>query len=187
MKAVGYIRKSTEDQSHYSLEYQEKGIRNYCDTNNLNLVNIFTDDGESSYTFDRPSFKALEAFLKKDKGINYLICYDIDRFSRNLSEALLKIKELQSKYGVKVLAITDRLDTDHTNSSEFLIRAFKLMMAESELMKIRERVKQGKMQSAMGGYWPTTAPYGYVNKRLDNGRATLEIHPDKAVIIRNVI
>ena len=186
MNAVGYLRKSTEEQSHYSLQYQERGITNYCNQNNLTLTQLFIDDGESSYTFDRPQFKALEAFVKKDKSIRYLIVYDIDRFSRNLAEALSKIKELRDKYDLKVLSITDRLDTDHGNSSEFLMRAFKLMMAENELMKIRERVKQGKIQAAMGGYWPTTAPFGYVNKRLDNGRATLEIQPQKAKIIKKI-
>lgn len=186
MIAVAYIRISTKEQSNYSLEYQEKGVRNYCALNKLDLVKVFADDGESSYTFDRPDFKALETYLKKNKEIKYLVCFELDRFSRNLSEALLKIKELKDRYNVRVVAISDRLDTDYTNSSEFMIRAFKFMMAENELMKIRERVKQGKVQAAMGGYWPTTAPFGYKNKRLPNGRTTLEIYPPKAEIIRKI-
>jgi site-specific DNA recombinase len=184
--AVGYIRKSTESQSHFSLEYQEKGIRNYCIQNNLSLSKVFIDDGESSYTFNRPDFIALEKFIKQNKEVKYLVCFELDRFSRNLSEALLKIKELKDKYGVRVVAISDRIDTDYSTSSDFMIRAFKFMMAENELMKIRERVKQGKVQAAMGGYWPTTAPFGYKNKRLSNGRATLEIFEPKAEIIRKI-
>lgn len=186
MNAVGYLRKSTEQQSHFSLEYQEKGIRNYCNQNNLTISKIFIDDGESSYTFNRPDFIALEKYLKANKEIQYIICFDLDRFSRNLAEALIKIKELKDKYGVRLLSINDRLDTDYSNSSDFMIRAFKFMMAENELMKIRERVKQGKVQAAMGGYWPTTAPYGYKNKKLPNGRATLEIFEIKAATIRKI-
>ena len=95
MNAIGYIRKSKKDQSHYSLEYQQSSIQNYCKHNNLELSSLFVDDGESSYTFDRPDCKALEVFIKKHKGnVRYLIVLDHDRFSRNLPEALLKIDQL---------------------------------------------------------------------------------------------
>lgn len=60
MEAIGYIRKSTKDQSHYSLEYQEKAIRQYCEHNEVELGAVYVDDGESSYTFDRPDYQALE-------------------------------------------------------------------------------------------------------------------------------
>ncbi|RZK21106.1 MAG: recombinase family protein [Flavobacterium sp.] len=48
MNAVGYLRLSTRDQSK-SLEYQENIIRNYCNNNHLKILEIFTDNGQSSY------------------------------------------------------------------------------------------------------------------------------------------
>src|SRR5579863_8303533 len=99
MNAVGYTRISTQDQSRYSLEYQEEAIRDYCHRNHIELTALFKDNGESSYSFDRPDYQAVEAFIKKHKGKNqYFIIMDHDRFSRNLSEALAKISELEIKF-----------------------------------------------------------------------------------------
>lgn len=89
MNAVGYLRLSTRDQSK-SLEYQEDIIRNYCHNNALKILEIFSDNGQSSYTFDRPDYLALEQFIKKHKGhCQYLVVLNHDRFSRNLPEALM--------------------------------------------------------------------------------------------------
>ena len=112
------------------------------------MLSVFTDDGESSYTFDRPDWKALELFLKQNKNVQYLIIFDHDRFSRNLAEALIKIKELHDKFKISVLATTDAFDTDFSDPSTFILRAFKYMMAESELHRIRQRTKTGLLQAA---------------------------------------
>ncbi|HTJ11342.1 MAG TPA: recombinase family protein [Dinghuibacter sp.] len=91
MNAIGYLRLSMRDQSRYSLEYQESSINEYCKRNNIELLAVFKDNGQSSYNFDRPNYIALENFIKKHKGgVNYLIVMDHDRFSRNLPEALMK-------------------------------------------------------------------------------------------------
>lgn len=186
MNALGYIRISIKDQSAYSLENQERNIREYCKKNNLNLLRIFKDDGESSYTFDRPDFLKLEAFIKENKSVKYLVILDHDRFSRNLAEALLKIKELQDKYQIKVAATTDSFDTDFTDPSTFMIRAFKFMMAESELHRIRQRTKSGLLQGAMNGRFLNKAPYGYINAKDASGQAIIVKDEEKADIIKMI-
>src|ERR1700752_339032 len=105
MDAIGYIRISKKDQSVHSKDYQRKNIQEYCEYNHIVLGSIFEDDGASSYTFDRPDYKALEDFIKAHKNkVKYLIVLDHDRFSRNLPEALQKIEQLEKKYGLKVIA-----------------------------------------------------------------------------------
>lgn len=184
--AIAYIRISSKDQSTYSLDYQERLVRKYCTDNDLKLLELFKDNGESSYTFDRPDWKSLEAFIKKNKTVEYLIISDHDRFSRNLAEALMKIKELQDKFGIKVLATTDRIDTDMSDPSTYIMRAFKYMMAESELMRIRERTKAGILQAAISGYYTNKAPFGYINIRTEDKKPTLKIDKQKAEIIKKI-
>jgi len=186
LNAIGYCRLSTTDQSNYSLESQSRVIAEYCQRNNLNLLEVFEDNGESSYTFDRPDWKALEAFIKKKKDVQYLIISEHDRFSRNLAEALLKIKELFDKFGIRVLATSDRLDSDHADPSTYIMRAFKYMMAESELMRIRERTKAGMVQAAMNGYHANMAPYGYLNGRTEDKKPLLIPNEPKAAIVRKI-
>lgn len=183
MNAIGYVRISTKDQSTYSLEYQERNVRQYCQQNSLTLLNIFKDDGESSYTFDRPDFQALEKFIRKNKSVQYLIIFDHDRFSRNLAEALMKIKELHDRFGIQVLATTDSFNTDFTDPSSFMMRAFKFMMAESELHKIRSRTQQGIHQACMKGYYVNKAPWGYKNQTIE-GHPSIIPDPDKSYAVK---
>lgn len=183
---IGYSRISIKDQSTYSIDSQDRSITQYCTSHNLRLLEIFHDNGESSYTFDRPDWKELEKFIKKNKSVEFLIIADHDRLSRNLAEALLKIKELQDKFGIKVLAATDRFDLDMTDPSNYLMRAFKYMMAESELMKIRQRTKAGMRQAAMSGYHANKAPYGYLNSRTEDKKPMLIIDLAKAPIVKEI-
>lgn len=183
MNALGYVRISIKDQSNYSLENQERNVREYCTKNSLNLLRIFKDDGESSYSFDRPDWHRLEAFIKENKSVKYLVIFDHDRFSRNLAEALLKIKELQDKFSIKVMATTDSFDTDFTDPSTFMIRAFKYMMAESELHRIRQRTKSGMLQGALNGRFLNKAPFAYINSKDAHGQAVILKDEEKAYVI----
>lgn len=184
-RAVAYRRLSARDQSKYSLGYQERSIKDYCHRNGLELLNIYTDNGESSYTFDRPDYRALEAFIKKHKGqARYLIIMDHDRFSRNLTEALAKIDELEDKFSIKVIATNEDIDLDTADPDVFIQRAFKYLIANQELLRIRKRTKDG-IRSAQGlGRYVNIAPYGYINKKDESGKGILEIDEEKAAIVR---
>lgn len=46
-----------------------------------------------------------------------------DRFSRDLSEALSKIKKFESIYGIKVVSVDEPLDIDTEDTSVFISRA----------------------------------------------------------------
>lgn len=186
MNAAGYIRISTKDQSIYSLGYQEKSIRDYCARNGLTLMELFTDNGKSSYTFDRPDWKKLELFIKNNRQVNYLIIFDYDRFSRNIAEAILKIKDLHGRFGIKVLTTGDPVDLDFNDPMNFMMRAFKLMMGESELWRIRKRTNESKVASTLAGRPWGKAPFGYINARDENGKAIFIIDELKADVVRKM-
>ena len=187
MSAIGYIRLSIKDQSQYSLEYQEKSIRDYCARNHVEVLEVFQDNGKSSYTFDRPNYIALENFIKKHKRqVEYLIVMDHDRFSRNLSEALTKIDSLQKKYGIKVLATNEPLDLDTSDPSVFMQRAFKYLVANEELFRIRKRVKMGVRHAVESGRFVNFAPFGYKNARDENGKGIIIIEEEKSNIVKKI-
>lgn len=186
MNAIGYLRLSSKDQSK-SLEYQESTIRDYCRRNNLDIVGLFKDNGEDSYTFDRPNYRELEAFLKNYKGkCQFLIVLDHDRFSRNLPEALMKIAELERNYGVKVLSTNERVDLDTSDPDVFMKRAFDYMIANKELFTIRARTRQGIRNAKDGGRYIGRAPYGYKNINDGSKRNLIEINQDQATIVKKV-
>lgn len=142
---------------------------------------------ESSYTFDRPDYKALEAYLKKYKGeCQYLIVLDHDRFSRNLPEALIKIAELEKKYGVKVLSTSERVDLDTQDPDVFMKRALDYMMANKELFNIRKRTAQGIRNAKENGRYLGRAPSGYKNIIDGTKRNLIEINKSQALIVERI-
>lgn len=187
MNAIGYMRLSVRDQSRYSLEYQEQSIRDYCTRNNLVLTALFKDNGESSYTFDRPDYKAVETFIKKHKGQNqYFIIMDHDRFSRNLAEALMKISELETKYHIKVIATHESVDIDTNDPTVFMQRAFRYLLANEELLRIRKRTRDGMRQAQQSGRYLGLAPFGYTNSKDSDGKAVLLVDDKHALIIQTI-
>jgi site-specific DNA recombinase len=187
MNAIGYIRISKKDQSSHSLEYQEKSIREYCERNELVLGAMFLDDGESSYTFDRPDYKALEDFIKKHKkSVKYLVVFDHDRFSRNLPEALQKIEFLEKKHDLKVIAVSEPLDIDTSDPSVFIQRAFKYLIANQELMTIRRRAKVSARHVQESGRFTSKAPYGYINGLHSDGKGILKVNENQRFIVEKI-
>lgn len=187
MNAIGYTRLSARDQSRYSLDDQERSIKSYCRSNNIDLLALFKDNGECSDTFDRADFRALEQFIKEHKGsVRYLIVMDHDRFSRDLSEALLKIKQFERSYRIKVLSIDEPLDLDINDPDVFLSRAFKYLMANQELLRIRKRTRRGIRSALEAGRFVNKAPFGYLNTRDASGKATLTVDTERAFLIEKI-
>ncbi|MCZ4245142.1 recombinase family protein [Pedobacter punctiformis] len=185
--AIGYRRISARDQSRYSLEFQEEVIQNYCSRNNLQLLALFTDNGERSDTFDRPDYKALEAFIKKhNPKVSYLIVASHDRFSRDFTEAFSRIKKLEEQFRLKVLAIDENIDIDVNDPSVFLKRAFAYLMANQELLQIRKRTKENINYARLSGRHVGKAPFGYINAKDRNNKTVLVIDEDKAEIIQTI-
>jgi len=185
--AIGYRRISSRDQSKYSLESQEASIQGYCHRNDLELLAIFTDNGERSDTFDRPDYKALELFIKRHHPkVSYLIIASHDRFSRDFSEAFYKIKMLEQQFKLKVLAVDEAVDIDVNDPSVFTRRAFAYLLANQELLQIRKRTRDNIHYARLSGRYIGKPPFGYINAKDRNNRTVLLIDEDKAEVVRSI-
>jgi DNA invertase Pin-like site-specific DNA recombinase len=187
MSAVGYKRLSDKDQSNNSLNNQEVGIIDYCRNNNLELEKIFTDNGKSAFTFDRPEWIKLEEYIKKNKRVKYLIVYHLDRFSRaNLMDALIKLHEIEVKLKVKVLTVTDPVNMDSNDLGVQLMRTINLLFSNNERNRIQDRTKDGIYRSLASGRYCNMAQIGYKNGRDEQNKPLLVIDKEKAKYIRKV-
>src|SRR6218665_880577 len=95
-KAILYIRVSTDEQAEkgHSLGHQDEMLRKYCLNNNIEIVAFFKED-YSAKTFERPEFRKLLDFIRKNKGAADLLMFlKWDRFSRNAPEAYMMISKL---------------------------------------------------------------------------------------------
>ena len=183
--AIGYCRISEADQSNNSLSDQEQRIIEYCEASGITLEKVFTDNGRSAFTFDRPEWKKLENYLKKNKQVKYLIVKHIDRFSRaTLLDALLKLNEIEDKLKVKVLTLSDAISTDTKDLGFQLMRTVQLLMSNNERNRIQDRIKDGIYRSNASGRFVGRAPIGYKNNTGADGKPIIIIDKEKAPYIK---
>src|ERR1700752_2754685 len=109
-RAILYTRVSTDEQNNgYSPADQKDKLYKHCQNKNIEVVAFYHDD-ESGKTFDRPEWIKIMKFIKKQRGqVDTIYFIKWDRFSRNVAEAYITIKELR-KFGVEAQAIEQPLD-----------------------------------------------------------------------------
>lgn len=144
MKAV-YARVSTEEQSKkgYSLRNQIQMCKEKAKTNE---IIEYIDDGYSGEFLERPGITKLRKDIKEGK-ITTVYCYDPDRLSRKLMNALIIDDEFRSK-GVEVHYING----EYADSPEGkLFYSLRGAISEFEKAKINERMSSGRKRKAKEG------------------------------------
>lgn len=185
-KAGAYIRISTKDQSNFSIDGQDKNIDRFAETNNIEIIAKFVDDGKSAKNFDRPEWKKLEAFIKLHyQCMDYLIVAKYDRFSRNAAEGLHKIEMLEKKYGIIILSVFEQMYIDYDSPFFFKQRADMLVNAEFEWHVIRDRTRFGMHHALSEGRYINRAPFGYKNIKQDK-KPLIVIDEEKAPIVKEI-
>jgi site-specific DNA recombinase len=182
--AIIYTRVSTDEQAHkgFSLPHQKSVLELYCQHKGINILRHFKEDF-SAKNFDRPAFNELVSYIKVNrKSIDALLFTRWDRFSRNQEEAYRVIREFKNM-GIEVNAIEQPLDLSQPDSKVML--AVYLVIPEVENDKNSIRTKEGLRRAMKEGCFVGLAPYGYLNYRNSEGKATLAIREEIAPTIRN--
>lgn len=161
MKAVGYIRVSTQNQVEegVSLELQQKKIAAYCELNDLDLTEVVVDAGISAKNVvARPGMCKIVDLIKA-KQIQHFVVYKLDRMSRSVRDAC-ELSELMNKNGVHMHSITEKIDTSTATGNLF----FQIMacVSEWERKTIGERTKAAlQCKKSNGEQVSFHAPFGY--------------------------
>ena len=184
MNVICYKRVSTDDQADrgFSLQHQEDMMRKWCEFNKHTIVGIYTED-YSGKTFDRPEWKKLMDFIKKNKkSVDLILCNRWDRFSRNQYDAMTTIKEL-NKLGVSVNTVEQPLDMSNPDNKVLL--SLYLTIPEVENDKNSVRTTEGSRRARLEGCWTGTAPFGYKNHRTEGDKkSTLIPSKDSTLLIQ---
>lgn len=185
--AVIYCRVSSDEQAKgTSLDFQEASLTEYCRRNNINILHEPFREDYSAKTFSkRPEIKKMMNFLKSHKngGVDVVLFYTWDRYSRNLEYALTNIRQLK-KLEIEVNSIVNPLDN---NSSDFpTMLGIYIGSAESENNKISLRTKNGIHEKSEMGKCTNKAPRGYKNVKIDDHSKYVEIVEDEAIKIRQI-
>jgi hypothetical protein len=88
MRYAAYIRVSDEEQVNgYSLDAQQRIIREWVQNKGGTVVKVYADEGESAVTADRTMFQQMRIDARKGK-FDAIIVHKFDRFARNRYDAL---------------------------------------------------------------------------------------------------
>jgi DNA invertase Pin-like site-specific DNA recombinase len=159
LRAVGYRRVSMREQvDGFSLDAQEKNIRDYAIAHGWTLVKIYTDAGISAKKDShRPALEQLMADAIAQK-FDVIIVDKVDRFYRHLAGLLTALDQLRA-INVSFVSVQERLD--FTSSWGKLMLTVLGILAEIYLDNLRLETIKGKKQRAREGYWNGLPPFGY--------------------------
>ena len=152
MKIAIYSRKSIFSEKGDSIENQIQLCKDYCESNfknnNLEYI-IYEDEGFSGKNLNRPKFKELINDITLNK-LDLLICYRLDRISRNVADFSSTLEMLQ-KYNINFISIKEQFDTTTPMGRAMIYIAS--VFAQLERETIAERVKDNMLQLAKIGKW----------------------------------
>jgi site-specific DNA recombinase len=180
MKAIGYIRVSTQGQvdDGVSLEAQKSRIEAWCLANNYELAGVFSDRGISgAVDIDkRPGLlSALDA--AKSHKADSLIMVKRDRLARDTLVAGM-VERLFSKLGTKVITTDGAGNGD--NPEDVLLRGIQDVFAQYERMLITFRTKAALAHKKAKGERVGTIPYGF--SVADDGIVLVEDIQEQSIL-----
>ena len=161
--AAGYIRVSTEDQTHgYSLDAQRAGIQEYCERNGYQLVLIYADEGVSAHTdkiSKRPQLRLLLEHATQEQ-FDVVVVHTLDRWARNMRVQTEALKIL-GKARVGFVSVTE--DLDYTTPEGQLMLTMMGGFAEFFSAQLGRHVKKAVKQRAEQGLQNGSVPFGYLS------------------------
>ncbi|MFL0250553.1 recombinase family protein [Clostridium neuense] len=164
MIAAIYSRKSKFTGKGESIENQIELCREYCKNNlrdkNITDFLIYEDEGFSGKNIHRPQFQKMliDAAAKK---FDILICYRLDRISRNVADFSTLINKLH-QLEIGFVSIREQFDTTTPMGRAMMYIAS--VFAQLERETIAERVRDNMLELAKTGRWlGGTIPLGYTS------------------------
>lgn len=181
-----YGRVSKEDRDRMSIEIQQYTLRNWAETDQLvaSVYGEYWDDGVSGKIplWERPNGKRLVEDLKAGQ-VQAVAAVYCDRFGRTVLDGL-KAAAFLEEQKAKIVFILEGWDSRRGDSPMYF--QMRLVMAEEEHRRIKERTTNGRLRAMDRDNAP---PCGVIQTgyRLDpDRRGQLLEDPDEGPIVRRM-
>lgn len=181
-KGYAYLRCSTIGQVEegFTLENQKRAIQEYCKMHNIQLLHIYEDGGRSGRTVNRPEFQQMLKEIK-EKGIDCVLIYKIDRFARNVTD----FSRIWNEFKENNISLISVLEGDLSNGSSLVPNIF-ASVAQWESEVNGQRTKDALMEKFRSGWQPTAPPIGFRSVGGDGERKYCEIDPYTGPIVKQM-
>lgn len=167
-----YSRKSKFTGKGESIGNQVGFCRNHIRMLNSEVTDedmlVFEDEGFSGGNTNRPEFKKMMK-LCREKKIHTVVCYRLDRISRNVSDFVKLIEEL-NKYHISFISVNEQFDTRTPMGRTMMMLCSIFSQLERET--IAERIRDNMNELAKTGRWlGGETPAGYKSVEIASGTA----------------
>lgn len=169
-----------------SIGNQRELIRAYIyEQQDIELYDIYVDDGFSGSNFDRPEFKRMMSDVEAGR-VNCVIVKDLSRFGRDYIESGRYIQKVFPALGVRFIALTDHYDSFHADAGESgIVLPVKNFINDSYCRDISTKVKsQLEVKRKNGECIAPFALYGY--RKAEYNKNQLVIDEYAADIVRRI-
>lgn len=181
-RTVLYARVSTERQveKDLSIPAQIEELTQYAIDHELEVVDIYTDEGISARTADRPAFQLMISDAKKQpRPFDVILFHKNDRFARNREDAIVYKNLLRKECGIELIAIKE--DFGEGPYAQ-LIEGILEIMAEFYSINLSQEARKGMKKKAQSGKVLGLSPIGY----QPNEDGFLSIVEDEAKIVQYI-
>ena len=176
-----YGRVSTEEQAlrGFSIEAQVAALKEYCEKNNMKIVDVYLDEGISGAKppLKRPALKRLLEDVEAGK-VDMILFTKLDRWFRSVKE-YFKVQDVLDNNKVEWKAIQEDYDTTTANG-QMAITIF-LAVAQNERDRTAERIKvvlDHKRRNKEACFGGRAVPFGYKKEKDANGVMRLIKDPE---------
>ena len=157
-----YSRKSRFTGKGESIENQIEMCRQYIRMHDSSVKDedmiVFEDEGFSGGNTNRPQFQKMMKEIRNNR-IKDVVCYRLDRISRNVGDFALMYKEFESM-SVGFISISENYDTGTPSGRAMLSMC--TVFAQMERETIAERIRDNMHELAKTGRWlGGITPTGY--------------------------
>ena len=190
-----YSRKSKYTGKGESIENQIELCKQYIRPRYPNCndegILIYEDEGFSGGNMERPRFKEMMAEARTKK-FSAIVCYRLDRISRNIGDFAKLIEELDG-LNVSFISIKEQFDTSSPMGRAMMYISSVFSQLERET--IAERIRDNMHElSKTGGWLGGISPTGYKSEQVEKitveGKikkaCKLELVPEEADIIKQI-
>jgi len=159
MKAIGYVRVSTDKQADFgvSLEAQAEKVRAMAVVQGAELTELIIDAAESAKSLNRPGMARLLSLV--DAGaVDAVIIAKLDRLTRSVKD-LAELLERFNRRGVSLVSVAESLDTG--TAAGRLVLNIMTAVSQWEREAIGERTRDAMQHKRANGERVGTVRFGY--------------------------
>ena len=180
MKYILYARKSTEQEERQamSIDSQINEILRMAEKSGFQIDKIYKES-MSAKKIGRPIFNEMLEYISKQNAC-VVLAWKVDRLTRNIFDGA-KIIELLENGNIKEIRTIDKVIVDNPIDKFMLSIDFGVGKKYSDDLSVN--VKRGNRAKLENGGWPSMAPLGYLNSKVDK---TIIVDEIRAPFIRKM-